>query len=96
MKKPVRSRIERRTMQRAKDNDMGMDRNKFFGFFLILAGLAGGTVALVYAWTIQMMLRHARHDLLDGIWALLICFAVLLLSVLVGYLGRRLWRKSAG
>jgi amino acid transporter len=79
--------------QAKQGSHQSMDWNRIFGTLLILAGVAGSAVALVYAWTIQMMLRYARHDLMDGFWIFLICFAGLLVSVLVGYVGVRMLRQ---
>jgi hypothetical protein len=79
--------------QAKQDNHQGMDWNRIFGSLLILAGAIGSATALLYVWTIQMMLRYARHDLSQGIWVFLICLAVLLVSLIVGYLGVRLWKR---
>jgi hypothetical protein len=81
--------------QAKQDNHQSMDWNRIFAILLMLAGAAGSAVALFYAWFIQMLLRYARDDLMDGIWFFLICLAGLLVSVIVGYAGVRLWKRSA-
>jgi amino acid transporter len=79
--------------QAKQDNRQSMDWKRIFGILLTLAAIAGSAVVLVYAWTIQMMLRYARHDLSDGFWIFLICVAGLLVSVIVGYAGVRTLRR---
>jgi hypothetical protein len=72
-----------------------MDSNNIFGIILIMIGLAGSAVALAYAWLFQMLLRYARNDLSEGAGLFLICFAGLLVSVLVLYGGVRLWKRPS-
>jgi hypothetical protein len=75
------------------DNQLKIDWKKVFGILLMLVGAAGSAAALLYIWMIQMMLRYARRDLMEGAWVFAICVAGLLVSILVGYIGVRVHRQ---
>ena len=79
-----------------QEDKIDVDWKRIFGFVLMLAGIAGSAVALLYIWFIQMLLRYARDSLWDGFWYFAICGAGLLVSILVGYVGLRMFRARNG
>ena len=77
-----------------ENGETEIDWKRVFGFLLMLAGAAGSASALFYIWFFQMLLRYARDSLWDGRWFFLMCFAGLAVSVAVGALGWRMFRRS--
>ncbi|MGB8817549.1 MAG: hypothetical protein WCC66_06460 [Rhizobiaceae bacterium] len=79
-----------------QEDKIDVDWKRVFGFLLMLAGTAGSLVALLYIWFIQMMLRYGRDSLWEGFWFFAVCGACLLVSILVGSIGLRMYRSRNG
>jgi hypothetical protein len=77
----------------SESDETEIDWKRVFGFLLMIAGGAGSVVALFYIWVFQMLLRYARESLWEGRWIFLMCFAGLAVSIAVGTLGWRLFRR---
>ncbi len=77
-----------------EEHQWQMDWRKLFAILMIIAGAVGSVLALFYIVLLEMMVNYARQSHWNSIWAFVILCTGLLTSILVGYLGVRMLRKS--